>query len=39
MMIEILINGIVGVISAVVAWFLARKKYNAEVDNNLIENM
>lgn len=39
MMIEILINGIVGVVSAIVAWFLARKKYNAEVDNNLIENM
>lgn len=40
---EILITGGVGVatsaISAIVTWILARKKYNSEVDGNLIENM
>lgn len=40
---EILITGGVGIatsaISAVVTWILARRKYNSEVDSNLIENM
>ena len=39
----ILITGLVGVISTIVSgwtsWFFARRKYNSEVDNNLIENM
>lgn len=39
---EIIITGI-GLLSTIVSgwtsWFFARKKYNSEVDNNLIENM
>lgn len=39
----ILITGGVGIITTVVSgwasWFFARRKYNSEVDNNLIENM
>lgn len=39
---EIIIAGI-GLLSTIVSgwtsWFFARKKYNSEVDNNLIENM
>lgn len=40
---DVLITGAVGVISSIISawtsWFFARKKYNSEVDNNLIENM
>lgn len=40
---SVLITGGVGLFtstaSAVVSWFLARRKYNSEVDNALIENM
>lgn len=40
---EIIISGIVTVtasaISSIITWTLAKKKYNAEVDNNLITNM
>lgn len=40
---DILITGGVGlattIISSVTTWILARKKYNSEVDNNLIANM
>lgn len=39
----ILITGGVGIITAVISgwtsWFFARRKYNSEVDNNLIKNM
>lgn len=39
----ILITGGVGMITTVISgwtsWFFARRKYNSEVDNNLIENM
>lgn len=39
----ILITGGVGLVSTIVSgwtsWFFARRKYNSEVDNNLIENM
>ena len=39
----VLITGVVGVITSIVsswtAWFFARKKYNSEVDSNLISNM
>lgn len=39
----ILITGVVGIITTVISgwtsWFFARRKYNSEVDNNLIENM
>lgn len=37
------ITGGVGIITTVISgwtsWFFARRKYNSEVDNNLIENM
>lgn len=40
---DVLITGGVGlitsVVSSTVSWFLARKKYNSEVDSTLIENM
>lgn len=40
---EILVTGGVSIltsaISAIVTWILARKKYNSEVDSNLIANM
>lgn len=39
----ILITALVGIVtsfaSGFTAWFFARKKYNSEVDNNLISNM
>jgi len=39
----IIITGILGFISTIVSgwtsWFFARKKYNTEVDSNLIANM
>lgn len=39
----ILITGGVGIITTVISgwtsWFFARRKYNSEVDNNLIDNM
>lgn len=39
----ILITGAIGLLSTVisswVSWFFARKKYNSEVDGNLIANM
>lgn len=39
----ILITGGVGIITTVISgwtsWFFARKKYDSEVDNNLINNM
>ena len=41
--IQVIVTGIVGLITTVtsgfVSWLFAKKKYNAEVDNNLIENM
>lgn len=42
-MVDIIVTGAVGlittVISGVTSWILARRKYNSEVDNNLIQNM
>lgn len=39
----ILITGGVGITTTIISgwtsWFFARRKYNSEVDNNLIENM
>lgn len=39
----IFITALVGIVTSFVsgftAWFFARKKYNSEVDNNLINNM
>ena len=41
--IEIIITGAVGLVSTIVSswasWVFARKKYNSEVDSNLIHNM
>ena len=41
--IQVIVTGVVGLITTVtsgwVSWLFAKKKYNAEVDNNLIENM
>lgn len=43
MNIDVLITGIIGLISTIISgwttWFFTRKKYNSEVDNNLIQNM
>ena len=40
---NIVLTGIIGVVTSIcsgfTAWFFARKKYNSEVDNNLIKNM
>ena len=42
-MTELLITGGIGLISTIVSgwvsWIFARRKYNSEVDNNLIKNM
>lgn len=39
----IIITGIIGFLSSILSawlgWFFSRKKYNSEVDNNLISNM
>lgn len=41
--IDVLITGGIGLITSIASawtsWFFARKKYNAEVDHNVIENM
>lgn len=41
--IQVIVTGVVGLITTVtsgwVSWFFAKRKYNAEVDSNLIENM
>ena len=41
--IQVVVTGVVGLITTVtsgwVSWLFAKKKYNAEVDSNLIENM
>ena len=40
---EVLITGLVGLISSILtgwaSWFITRKKYNAEVDQTLVQNM
>lgn len=41
--ISIIITGAIGLVSTIVtgwtSWFFARKKYNSEVDQNVIKNM
>ena len=41
--IDVLITGGIGLVTSIISawtsWFFARKKYNSEVDHNLIENM
>lgn len=43
MNIDVLITGIIGLISTIISgwttWFFTRKKYNSEVDSNIIQNM
>lgn len=43
MNIDVLITGIIGLVSTIISgwttWFFTRKKYNSEVDSNLIQNM
>lgn len=40
---EVLITGVIGLVTTItsgwVSWFFARKKYNSEVDNQVIVNM
>ena len=40
---DVLITGAVGIVSSIISawtsWFFARKKYNSEVDENVIHNM
>lgn len=40
---DVIVTGAVGIITTIASgftsWFFARKKYNSEVDNNLIKNM
>ena len=40
---DVIITGAVGIVTSTVSawasWFFARKKYNSEVDNNLIQNI
>lgn len=40
---DVIITGIVGIITSItsswITWFVTRKKYNSEVDANLIHNM
>lgn len=40
---EVLITGVIGLITTIISgwmsWFFARKKYNSEVDNQVINNM
>lgn len=42
-MTEVIITAVAGLITTVLgswaSWFFARRKYNSEVDNNIIENM
>lgn len=35
----IIITGAIGIVTNFVTWFLARRKYNTEVDSNEIENL
>ena len=41
--VDVLITGAIGLVSSIISawasWFFARRKYNSEVDNNLIKNM
>lgn len=40
---EVLLTGIIGIVASIVSawcsWFFARKRYNSEVDQNIINNM
>lgn len=40
---DVIITGVIGIITTIVgswaSWFFARKKYDSEVDSNLINNM
>ena len=40
---DVIITGLIGFISTIISgwvtWFFTRKKYNAEVDQTLVQNM
>lgn len=36
---EIIITGVVGIITTIISWFLAKRKYNSEVDSTVIHNL
>lgn len=36
---DILLNGIIGIVSSLTTWLLARRKYRVEVDRSVIDNM
>lgn len=36
---DIVLSGIIAACSSILAWFLARRKYNAEVDNSVISGL
>lgn len=36
---DIILNGIVGAVTAILTWFLAKRKYDVEVDNNVISGL
>ena len=38
-MIDLLINGGIAIITSIVTWILARRKYNVEVDGNELNNI
>ena len=38
-MIDLLINGGIAIITSIVTWILARRKYNVEVDSNELDNI
>lgn len=38
-MVNIVITGLVGIVSTCISWMLAKRKYNSEVDHTIIQNM
>ena len=38
-MIDLLINGGIAIVTSIVTWILARRKYNVEVDSNELDNI
>ena len=38
-MIDLLINGGIAIVTSIVTWILARRKYNVEVDGNELNNI
>ena len=38
-MIDLLINGGIAIVTSIVTWILARRKYHVEVDSNELDNI